>query len=186
MNLNETRNFFRTKPRERRPDRAVYVPRPRRSQTTPPSSTTTSPSDTDKKSDLSKSTSLDVASTNCGTVISCDQIPNNQTNEQQQLTVVGECDSNLQKSSTVNGLSVSGAKEFSVINSCDNSEHRMSGMKHKKNVPLRIEDAKSGKDSKDDKDEKELQRASKVSKFFSILFLINFSIKFCRLTTNDH
>lgn len=153
-----------TKPRERRPDRAVYVPRARRSQTTPPSSTPTSPSDTNTKPDLSKSTSLDVASTNCGTVISCDQIPNQTPIEQQHdNTVVSVCDSNLQ-TSNVNGLVVGGGKEFSVINSCDNSEHRMSALKHKKNVPLRIEDAKSGRNSKDDKDEKELQRASKVSK----------------------
>lgn len=151
-----------TKPRERRPDRAVYVPRPRRSQTTPPSSTTTSPSDTDKKPDLSKSTSLEVASTNCGTVISCDQIPNNKSNEQLTINVgTGDCDSNLRNTS-VNDPTVVGGKEFSVINSCDNSENRMSALKHnKKSVPLRIEDAKSGRDSKDDKDEKELQRASK-------------------------
>lgn len=145
------------------------MPRPRRSQTTPPSSTTTSPSDTNKKPDLSKSTSLEGASTNCGTVISnCDQIPNNKSNEQQNLTIVGECDSNLKNSTVkVNGLIVGVGKEFSVINTTsDNSENIMSALKHKKNVPLRIEDAKSARDSKDDKDEKELQRASKVSKFF--------------------
>lgn len=154
-----------TKPRERRPDRAVYVPRPRRSQTTPPSSTTTSPSDTDKKPDLSKSTSLEVASTNCGTVITCDQIPNNQSNEQLTIRIVGgDCDSKLRNSTVVNEPVVGGIREFSVINnSCDNSETRMSALKQKKSVPLRIEDAKSGRDSKDDKDEKELQRASKVS-----------------------
>lgn len=140
------------------------MPRPRRSQTTPPSSATTSPScDTDKKPDLStKSTSLDAASTNCGTVISCDQIPNNKPIEQQNLPIASECDSHLQNS-TVNGLIVGVGKEFSVINSCDNSESRMSALKQKKSVPLRIEDAKLGRDSKDDKDEKELQRASKVS-----------------------
>ncbi|XP_037049904.1 R3H and coiled-coil domain-containing protein 1 isoform X1 [Bradysia coprophila] len=151
-----------TKPRERRPDRAVYVPRPRRSQTTPPSSTTTSPSDPDKKPDLSKSTSLEVASTNCGTVISCDQIPNIKSNEQLLTAnvVTGDCDSNL-RNSTVNEALVVGGKEFSVIANCDNSENRMSALKHKKSVPLRIEDAKSGRDSKDDRDEKELQRASK-------------------------
>jgi len=87
-------------------------------------------------------------------VISCDQSPNNKSNEQQDLTIASECDSNLQKP-TVNGLIVG------VINSCDSSENRMSALKHKKNVPLRIEDAKLGRDSKDDKDEKELQRASK-------------------------
>lgn len=158
-----------TKPRERRPDRAVYVPRPRRSQTTPPSSTTTSPSDTNKKPDLSKSTSLEVASTNCGTVISCDQIPNNTPNEQQDLTIVGECDLNLQNS-TVNGFVVGVGKEFSVINTCDNIENRMSALKNKKSVPLRIEDAKLGRDRKDDKDEKELQRASKVSTIVFFFF----------------
>lgn len=154
-----------TKPRERRPDRAVYVPRPRRSQTTPPSSTTTSPSEINKKPDLSKSTSLEVASTNCGTVISCDQIPNNKSSDQQDLKIVSECDSNLHKAN-VNGLIVGVGKEFSVIN-CDNSANRMSALKNNKNVPLRIEDAKNlGRHTKDDKDEKELQRASKVSIFF--------------------
>lgn len=144
------------------------MPRPRRSQTTPPSSTTTSPSDTNKKLDLSKSTSLDVASTNCGTVITCDQIPNNKPNEQQpDITIVSECDSNLQNSTVkVNGLIVGVGKEFSVINTSDTSENIMSALKHKKNVPLRIEDAKLGRESKDDKDEKELQRASKVSVTF--------------------
>lgn len=139
------------------------MPRPRRSQTTPPSSTITSPSETNKKLDLSKSTSLEVASTNCGTVISCDQIRYNKSSDQQNLTIVSECDSNLQKPN-VNGLIV--GKEFSVINTCDNSDNRMSTIKNKKNVPLRIEDAKHlGRETKDDKDEKELQRASKVSIF---------------------
>lgn len=98
-------------------------------------------------------------------MISCDQIPNIKSIEQQHLTIASECDSNL-KNSTVNGLIVGGGKEYCVINSCDNSDNRMSSLKHKKNVPLRIEDAKMGRDSKDDKDEKELQRASKVSFFY--------------------
>lgn len=168
--------------RERRPDRAVYVPRGRRSQTTPPpavsiennnSPTTTilaasSPHLQQQHQEVNKvSTDLNnISSTNSGTVIvnnnsSCDKRKTNLLNRNKSvdetlLTNNFNCDFDKPNNQFLE------TKNFEN-NSINNFDLTMSGNNKKTSIGrIRIEDAvnRSLAEKDADKDENELKRAS--------------------------
>lgn len=167
--------------RERRPDRAVYVPRGRRSQTTPPpavsiennnspAATTTiqlaaSPSHLEQHQEVNKVSSdlNNISSTNSGTVIvnnnsSCDKRKTNLLNRNKSvdetlLTNNFNCDFDKPNNQTTNFEN----------NSINNFDLTMSGNNKKTSIGrIRIEDAvnRSLADKDADKEENELKRAS--------------------------
>lgn len=167
--------------RERRPDRAVYVPRGRRSQTTPPpavsiennnSPVTTSPPHLQQPDEINKiSTDLNnISSTNSGTVIvnnnsSCDKRKTNLLNRNKSVdetlfTNNFNCDFDKPN----NQFFETKTKNLNFENnSINNFDITMSGNNKKNSIGrIRIEDTvnRSMAEKDDDKDENELKRAS--------------------------
>lgn len=172
--------------RERRPDRAVYVPRGRRSQTTPPPAVSiennnspvttiiaTSPPHLQQPNEINKiSTDLNnISSTNSGTVIvnnnsSCDKRKTNLLNRNKSVdetlfTNNFNCDFDKPNNQSVETKTKNNLNFEN--NSINNFDITMSGNNKRNSIGrIRIEDAvnRSLAEKDSDKDENELKRAS--------------------------
>lgn len=171
--------------RERRPDRAVYVPRGRRSQTTPPpavsiennnltiQAASSPPHHLEQSHEINKISSdlNNISSTNSGTVIvnnnsSCDKRKTNLLNRNKSVdetlfTNNFNCD--FDKPNNLQSLETKTKNLNFENNSINNFDITMSGNNKKNSMGrIRIEDAvnRSLAEKDADKDENELKRAS--------------------------
>lgn len=157
--------------RPRRPDRAVYVPRARRSQTTPPASTPCAQNPEPAPSDSVPADTCNLPS-QTRTRSSAPSSP-----AAKQPAIAGHPLHTTEPTTngvprTTNDTLSSASFEATLINgtccippSAVDQRSTDETMENRPKVGLRIEDARFDKtihNAKEDKDEKELQRASKV------------------------
>jgi hypothetical protein len=138
--------------RTRRPDRAVYVPRAKRSQTTPPTSSTSqlSPLKSHRKSKTSKSKSIDEAHSTSNSSEDAFDLA-----EEEPLNGAVTCDN----CDLINQIDREISNEKSTNEKNQKNLSNLSTMSDAAKV-LTIESAAGIDDTKVDKDEKELIKAS--------------------------
>lgn len=162
--LTEDPSNSKKNPRTRRPERAFYVPRAKRSQTTPPSATASSSSGSSSKSQSKKSgksKSVDESTSSCNSEESNDGEQSSSNNQKQLDGAVINTDPNLtnSESSTSCDLFDQNCSEDQKNQKNFNNLCTMS-QQAEKDLIIGNDVSASGGIDKVDKDEKELMKAS--------------------------
>lgn len=152
---------IRFRQRQRRPDRAVYVPRGRRSQTTPPTAAVPSSENSSKVQVLDKE-SADVIATSNSTISSnqCSEITELNT---QESVIVKKVTNNQHDTTSEQHIQSKATGKEEPQSIVPIATETMTTDTNTKIECSKIENALNSSD-KDYNEEKELQRASKVSK----------------------